>query len=313
MYIAILSVDSIYVHVMLIDDNYNAASGVVTKTRDELVSLVRSNNLKPVNFSIDRNNTLKEDAGSFKRFDKTGVGVVVAEIQNPYGRSLGYRIIQSTTGVLVNMKTEEIVQKEKVLGRPFLQNGIVRNNTVNCYPLHSFPVIKVQKAPKQKAERKPVEKVKAPKTQVPYTKEQLAELNFCKSKGINTSFIENPQLTPEQMRICWVAKGKGVFAEYFAKPEYSTEVMKFYADRLVSNLAVKECTLMLKNPELKVSELSELYLCVCDGVDYTSVLNEPAFKIRLHRNKNSLFSEEYDEGISFDKALDVARKLKGWD
>lgn len=312
MYIAILSVDNIYANVMLVDDNYNAASGIITKTRDELVSLVKSNNLKPVNFSIDRNNTLKEDAGSFKRFDKTGVGIVVAEIQNPYGRSLGYRIIQSTSGMLVNMKTEEIVQKEKALGRPFLHNGIVRNNTVNCYPLHSFPVIKVQKAPKQKTEKATIEKAKAVKTQSPYTKEQLKELNTCKSKGINTSFIENPQLSPEQMRICWVAKSKGVFAEYFAKPDYSVEVMKFYADRLVSNLAVKECTLMLKNPDLKVPELSELYLCVCDGVDYTSVLNEPAFKIRLHRNKNSLFSEEYDEGISFDKALDVARKLKGW-
>jgi hypothetical protein len=311
MYVAILSVDNIYANIILVDDNYNAASGVVTKTRDELVTLIKTNSLKPVNFSVDRTGALKEDAGSFKRFEKTGVGIVVAEIQNSYGRNLGYRLIQSTTGNLVNMKTDEIVAKEKALGRPFLQNGIVRNNTVNCYPLHSFPVIKLQRESKVKAPQ--VEKSKPTKTKSPYTKEQISELNLCRGKGINTSFIENPELTPEQMRICWVAKSKGILSEYFARPEYSVEVMKFYADRLVSKVAVKECTLMLRNPELKVPELSELYLCICDGVDYSSVINDSADKIRVHRNKCSIFTEEYDEEISFDKALDVARKLKGWD
>lgn len=312
MYVAILSVDGIYVNIVSVDDNFNVTSGIITKTRDELVTIVRTNNLKPVNFSIDRDNNIREDAGSFKRFEKSGVGVVIAEIKNPYGRSLGYKIIQSTTGLVVNMRTEEIVQKEKILGRPFLQNGIVRNNTVNCYPLHSFPVIKLQKAVKpSKANTTTESKVTKPKSE--FTEAQKKEIQMCRSKGVNSSFIEDVRLSPEQMRVCWVAKTKGVLSEYFAKPEYSVEVMKFYADRLVSNLAVKECKLMLQNPSLKVPELAELYLCVCEGVDYTEVLNETASSIRIHRQSNSLFTENFNESVSFDKALSVAKKLKGWD
>ena len=312
MYIAILSVDGIYVNIVSIDEDFNVTSGILTKTRNELVTIVRTNNLKPVNFSIDRDNNIREDAGSFKRFQKSGVGIVIAEIKSPYGRSLGYKIIQSTTGTVVNMRTEEIVQKEKVLGRPFLQNGIVRNDTVNCYPLHSFPVIKLQKAVKpSKVTTTTESKVTKPKSE--FTEAQKKEIQMCRSKGINSSFIEDVRLTPEQMRVCWVAKTKGVLSEYFAKPEYSVEVMKFYADRLVSNLAVKECKLMLQHPNLKVSQLSELYLCICEGVDYSEVINDTASDIRVYRQSNSLFTENYNESVSFDKALSVARKLKGWD
>lgn len=278
-----------------------------------------SHGYKPLNFSVDRSGKVKEDSGSFSRFHKDGVAVVIGEIQNMSGRVLGYKLVSSLSGAITNLKTSEIVQKEKALGRPFLQNGIVRNNTVNCFPLHKYPRIltdtRKSKVPSDKVQEKPrVVKPRVEKSNSEFTKEQIAEINKCRSKGVDSRFIENPKLSVEQMRILWVSKSKGALSEYFARPDYSVDVMKFYADRLYSKKIVQECSLMMHKPNLSVEQLSELYLCVCDGVNYSDLCDLSASDIEVKRRERTLFSDStpISSDEAFDKAMGVAMKMKGY-
>ena len=319
-YIVILNENNNIIKYTIVNElNFEKELALSTIARVNFGDLVIQKRLKPLNFSIDRNGSIKEDSGSFKRFHPQGAGVIIAEIQNSHGRTLGYRVMNNINGNIINMKTEDIVSKEAQLKRPFLQNGIVRNNTVNCYPLHKFPVIKINTRPtnKRKTEAK-LEPVKSNNNKVSetvvFTEKQLHEIDICKSKGIDSRFIENPKLSPEQMRVCWVAKSKGILSEYFAKPEYSVDVMKFYADRLVNKQIANECSLMLSNPELSVSKLTELYLCICDGVDYSDIIDYSDSDIAVYRCEKSPFtiSSKFDDDLSFDNALDVAMKLKGY-
>lgn len=293
-------------------------SGNIIRLSD-LGRLVISNNLKPLNFSVDRNCEVKQDCGSFSRFNKGGTAIVIAEYKNTAGRTLGYKLISSTSGCTFKLKTADLVAQEKKLKRPIMQNAIVRNDCVNCYPLHKFPVIVVgDKKAQRNAENKISSHLSKKKTieKPTFSKEQLKEINACKKKGIDSSIIENPSLSPEQMRVIWVSKSNGALSEYFAKPCYSVDIMKFYGDRLVSPLAVKECSLMLSKPDLTLGQLTQLYLCIGDGVDYSDLCNlseDEIYSARLDRNMfDSSFNLNADEDALVDKCMDYLMKEKGY-
>ena len=118
------------------------------------------------------------------------------------------------------------------------------------------------------------------------------------------------------MRVIWVSKSNGALSEYFAKPCYSVDVMKFYGDRLVSPLAVKECSLMLSKPDLTLGQLTQLYLCIGDGVDYSDLCNlseDEIYSARLDRNMfDSSFNLNADEDALVDKCMDYLMKEKGY-
>lgn len=295
-------------------------------TDEELVRFVVSNGYTPLNFSIDRRGMLKQDFGSFDRFHENGVAVVLAEYVSVSGKTMGYKLIHSKTGAVKSLRTADIVAWEKQAGRPFLQNGIVRNGTVNCYPLHKYPVIVLstqKKKPAQKtqggvSEQQPVKPVAAASSaaakKVNYTTEQMKEFTMCRNHGVDTKFIENVQLSPKQMRVIWVSKSKGALAEYFNKPEYSVEAMKFYADRLLDTAMVSECMAMLKHPELTVDKLGELYLCVCEGVSYADLCDKSYEEINLARLQRSPFdakTDDFDMNKVRKNAIRVTNKLKG--
>ena len=312
-YLVILNSNKDLVQYTLINGlNFERKSLILTDTKANVVKYIFQSGARPLNFSIDRRNSIKEDSGSFNRFSSEGTFVVIGEIQSNTGRILGYRLLNNLNGSITNMRTADIVYLEKEKGRPVLQNGIVRGNTVYCYPLHKFPIIKLNKTCKKPKATKPA-RVSEVKRVVSFTPQQLKELELARNNGINTKFIENTNLSPEQMRVCWVAKKNGILSEYFASPEFSVEVMKFYADRLVNKKIVDECALMLNNPKLPLDSLVELYLCICDGVDYSKVINKNASEIEIYRAKESVFDNfiEYKEDKSFDNALNVAIKLRG--
>lgn len=300
------------------EKSYTIQNSPITANEKMIASLASNNaDYKLLNFSLDRNGKIKEDVGSFTRLGKN-TGIVLAEIKNVSGRTLGYRIINNTTFAISNMKTEDIVVWDKKLDVPFLQNGIIRNNTVNCYPLHSFPILQLD-GKKPARIRKSINTLKqsSPKVKEPlvFSDKQKNEIKVCRSKGIDSRFIENPKLSPQQMRVLWASKMKGAYSEYFANPEISVEAMKFYADHLDTKQMVKECSRMLQSPQLEPEELAELYLCICEGVDYTPVINKQASDIASYRYENSTFRDKFDTDISddmFEKALGVARKIKGY-
>lgn len=319
-------VNKLYNFCIISGDGTFNITGFKTCTEDEVVNASKSLGLKLLNFSISKDNKIKEDSGSFTRFDERGVFVVLAEITNKAGKTLGYRVLESTTNTVVNKRTEELVKLEKSANRPVMQNGIVRNGSVSCYPLHQFPSIvigdsikksknKVKEVNKVKEETKPIKKPSSDKKEDSsiFSPAQKSEITTCRSRGINSKFIENPELTPEQMRVLWVSKSKGALSEYFAKPEYSVDVMKFYADRLLNKKSVESCKELLNHQELTVPQLVELYMCIVSGVDYDDLLDKDAYTISTERMMRE--NQLWENPVPISKQAlddDILRKAVGY-
>lgn len=131
-----------------ISDEYKFENYLGAMSRKQLAEYTKVNKLRPVNFSIDRNGEVVEDCGSFSRFGKYGEsGVILAEIHNDKNETEGYKVLQCTpSGVIVNLTTETILQKNKEVNGSFIQNGIIRDTelksgTVACYPQKPYPII----------------------------------------------------------------------------------------------------------------------------------------------------------------------------
>lgn len=334
-YFAVIGVDknSGLLHTVIVDPaTYTVVGDYGYVSLDAVSQRLRGGgDVIPLNFSLDKSGKLVQNCGDFNRFSKHGSAVVLAEIRSRGGRTLGYRLLSCATKACVNLKTEEIIQREKAMpnGEHFLQNGIVRNNTVNCYPMKPFPVMTVDtgaRKPIPKSQMaptpKPVKPVRkeAPKEPKQFTKEQLDELRKCKERGGDVSLIHNPQFSPAQMRVLWIAKSKGCCAEAFANPQLSVDSMKFYADRLYDQQTVMDCSELLAHPELGTEELSELYACVCQGVPYSELIGLSASDIDVKRNMAVQqywgSSRAFDSPVSADyetdeRALLAARRVRG--
>lgn len=270
----------------------------------------------PVNFSISRDRKIKQDCGDFARFSQLGSAVIIAELKSKSGRNLGYRLLSCANNILVNIKTEDILQKEASFGvEHFLQNGIIRNKTVNCYPLKPYPVITVSAGKSKPAKSQQIQERPKENKKQNFTPEQLNEIALCEKNGINPRFIKNSKLSPSQMRVLWVSKSKGALSERFANPQLSVEAMKFYADRLYDKKTADDCADMLKHTELSVPELTELYSCICQGLPYEDYIGLSATDIQVKRDQESVnywgsackFDVDY-----YEKAMNVARKIKGF-
>ena len=316
------------------DDGGFNVTAFKTCSEEEVVLASRNLGLKLLNFSIDRDGSIKQDCGSFSRFHKDGVFVVIAVIKKRSGKVVGYRLLNSLNNTIVNQKVEDIVYLEKMQGRPVLQNAMVRGGTVCCYPCHRFPEMVIAK-PARKNSKKSTPKeqekeVKAPKQVArpqpasntsKFSDSQKKEIITCRKHGINSDFIENPELSAQQMRVLWVSKSKGCYSEEFASPKYNFEVMKFYADRLFSEKAVENCRPMLSNPSLTVEQLQALYECLLEGVDITNLASEnktadELYYIRadkaLEWNAPQDIPEQVFQDDVLTKAVSYARKVRGF-
>lgn len=304
-----------YGYAVITDDFRLANSGVATGDA-ELLMLVQSG-LSPINFSV-QNGKVLQDCGSFDRLESNeGVAVVLAEIRSKTGILLGYCLLSCSSFGIANMRRVDVIKKSENRRTPFIQNAILRNNTINCYPHKKFNVITVQTNSGSKPVSAPVERPKmvsvAPSVRRELDSDQKLELARCSQRGIDPSFINDPNLNKEQMRVLWVSKSKGALAEYFNNPKLSSDVMKFYADRIYSKKLAKECELMLQHPELSTDQLAELYLCISDGVDYSDLLDKSPVDIRCERESRSraywgksLIENDRDY---LEKALAAAAKL----
>lgn len=325
MYIVVRSVspDKSYYSCVLIDDNFNV-TGLQNVANSMLPGFVVNNGYKPINFSIASDGTIE---GKWHRLQADKCAVVLASVKSPGGRTLGYRLLSLANGSVTNMKVADIVAYSKNLPHPFLQNAIIRNDTINNYPGEKFPVLTVQNS------AKPPKSVAAPKAPVvnkraETTKERddrlhspeaiaaaNAEIAKCKKHGINPGFLLRGDLDSKQMRVLWVSKSKGAYAEAFNNPDLSVDAMKFYADRIYSKEAAKECKVLLDHPELSVEELTELYQCINEGVDPTDLIGQSPVNIQIAREKatrqywgaTSILGDDTDY---YSKAVRVAMNIR---
>lgn len=311
-------------------ENFTIVQVIPAMTTKDFARAVMANGYEPLNFSISKEGTVLWECGASTRLTDKSM-IVLAEIRNKSNRTMGYRLLNVATRTVGNMRTSDIVSLGANKDIPLLHNGIIRNDTVNCYPLHKYPVMKVDnrgsnkpvnpvKQPAQPVNNRPVkpqpvEPVRNVEEPQVFSKAQQSELMKAKKEIGNMSIIYNSKLSPQQMRVIWVAKKKGVVAEAFAKPEFSVDAMKFYADRLLDNRTVQECEYMLSRPDLTVGQLQELFLCVAEGVHYEDMLDMTESEIQVERNMRSSSFWTFtptQEGDITESAIQYALKLRGY-
>lgn len=258
-----------------------------------------------VNFDI-KQGKIVETAGSFSRLEvRNGVAprVLIAEYVSPIGRVLGY-VLADRNGNLTRVKRDVLLKAfadARKSDVSFCQNAIYRQmdnkETISPYQGNTFYKI-VQKfekklpSPKMPEHIKPTAKDKssvsnmsgtveqgtASKVDKPlknserYSDAQKKELIAAKKYGVDPLIVSNPKFSPEQMRIIWTAKKNGMASEYFANPKFSVEQMRFFSERLTDKDMFNECKYII-NPKYNIDQLTELYLGVCDGIDYTQYAN----------------------------------------
>ena len=288
-------------HIVGVDSGYNC-SRIINAT-DDIVLKLATRGIKPINFDIDKN-TFKvvESCGAFSRL-KTVAGVspriIISEIVTSTGRSVSY-VVMDTLGRIANVRRDDLIKLchlAKARNVPFLQNGIFRvvdgSEQIVGYPSHPFIRVVLKTAKKVSAPKKVEMRGKQQElVKEQYTKEQLHELKLAKEKGVNIHLISDNKLSPQQMRVLWVSKSNGMASEYFANKDFSVEAMKFFADRLINKKVFEDCKSIMK-PCYNVGQLTELYLGIYSGIDYTSYADPSISSDNMYFKRVSLESEKY--------------------
>ena len=235
---------------------------------------IRKADARPLNYGVE-NGKIVQDWGSLDRIRAKNSIVILAELLKEDDSVLGYRCLNISPACadIVNLKAQDIVVREKKLGRPYAQNGIVRNGVVNNYPHKEYlkvSLVKTKEEVESKANR--ISKADVPQKTSKYTPEQIKVLKMCKREcgGIYT-FIKNPELSPEQMYVLYKKRVKGALSVYFANPEIPAEVMKYYGDRLTDKKKVKAYNAMIKHPTLTLEQVKALATGINKGIDYRPV------------------------------------------
>ena len=272
-----------------VSDDFKSVLGGTNVPLSNLGNFVVQGNLKPLNFSIDKDGSVTMDCGDFSRFSKLGSAVVLQELVTKKGKILGYTLLACKNAAIANLKLDEILKREEAYGKDehFIQNGIIRNDAVCCYPRKPFNQVIVnlggdKKKAKSSDNVKSTKKSKSVNAKE-FTPEQIKELKLCEKNGVSSKFIYNPELKPKQMRILWMAKKDGCPAEVFSNPKIPVDVMKVYANMIFDKTLADECSTLFVHPELDADQARELILCVYDGVDCSSLVDKNYMDIRTKR------------------------------
>ena len=318
-YVAIIAKsDKMYVLVEINSDTLQVVRNVVIRDTDVPMAI---QGCRPINFTIE-NGVPKDSMGSFDRLEiRDGVRphIVVQELATSLGTIVGYRLLNPSTGLITAMKKEDIIARQAKSSVPLLQNGIIRGNKVNCYSHSKFPRFIIGTKTRTAVRKPKLSEHTENKSKESndflsqFTPEQRREISLAKKDEIDVRLIANPELSPKQMRVLWVSKKKGAYSEYFSSPKYSVEVMKFYADRLMTQQMVKECSDLLARPDYDVDNLAELYLSVCEGIDYSSFIDlnsAEEMRVQRERLRSKLWGTDIEIGDYINSAVKYAEKLK---
>lgn len=249
-----------------------------------------------LNFSI-QNGKVVQDSGVFSRLDHNGTSMIVLKVLcTNSGRVVGYSCLNTKSFAIGNVKREQLLEQQKKQGDlPLLQNGIIRNDTVNAYPGKVFPkqVVGVQgRAARPQKPTKVAPSEKPAKKHIP-------------------EFIANPNLSNAQRKLLLDGKRAGALVEYYNNPNIKPECMDLYNNLIVDKNVAEDCKPIFENTDLNAEQAYELYRCALLGVDYSD-LNDASLtksELELGRLNKSMdlwgdvdYAEEPDAEL-FEKCL----------
>ena len=135
------------VQVLKLDENFATIIESIEMNISNLGSYTVETNSHPLNYSVDRNNNVKQDVGSFNRLldfnnlNNQVASVILCEIKDRRGKSLGYKLLNCANFMISNITTDNILAAASRYDFPIIQNAIIRNNAINCYPNKPFITI----------------------------------------------------------------------------------------------------------------------------------------------------------------------------
>ena len=241
---------------------------------------------RPLNFSVQQGKIV-EDWGSFSRFNTIPCFIIVNEIITQNNRTLGYRVYDVYSNVLLNVKIEQI--KESIKANPkgiLFQNAIIRDGAVCNYPNKEFLKLMVNEQSLKgrksgnKQEIKTPKQVKKISSNKSFDDKQLKVIEKAKKAGITGSWLSNPNISAKQMDLLNSAKSRGALAEYFADPKIPETHINFWSDRLYEDKLARDCKPLIERPDIELEPLEGLFDCVVDGVKYDDLMDADAKKIR---------------------------------
>lgn len=284
----------------IIADDYSKVQMAVLDDK-ALAHNVTTYKAQTINFKVDEaTSAIVECCGILDRLrSKNGVVpcVILSELRSAV-RLVGY-IILSKNGSISRVRRDDVYRQcetARVRGVSFIQNGIYRDaegvKSISCYPYRPFDVVVVGSTPKVVV-RQPTEdkKVAKPKAEPVYTKAQLVELKSAEEKGVNTKYIKDPALSPEQMRILWKAQHNGRAVELFANPKYSPDTMRFFA-KTVRERSMYKTHYDMFNADYDAEQVEELYYGISEGLDYSQYAN-PSMPAKRMSEKRSQLSNDF--------------------
>ena len=322
------SQNTIIYDVVTLDENSFNITGRSNMSEPDLINALMSGDYFPVNFSVDASRKIVQNQGSFDRLKKS-VGVVVGIIKSP-GNKTAYMIVGSNANQCFMMTMDDVIQLQTRNNLEYpVQNMMLRNGVLSTYPDSQIPTIAlkrqrtihhVQPNYKVKKDGEKLEKkyantetasIPEPKTKPNidkslFSKEQLREIKIAEHESPGISYLINdPSLSPKQMRIIWSAKRNGIKSECFANNAYSVNAMKFYADRLYSDTQVERYKPALSNPSLTLKQLMKIDEFIDKGYDYSKVMddidNPIAVQMVLDNERQKAIRDDYKRGITPEK------------
>lgn len=312
-------------NVVLLDDGLTTVvrSGQVAQTNMASVSAI------PLNYSL-QNGLVKQDCGKFERIDSGAVILLAELVDKKTKKTLGYRVLSCKNLMIMNLERDKFLQYALDESRttPFCQNAIIRNNTVNCFAGHPFPVIQMELGKKMRPKPEEgrfasnrqaqffdlKEEEQAHSAEKPVKKvmddQQKSEVHKAQAKGVDPKLISNPNLSSKQMRVLWVAKSNGAYAEAFNNPDMNEDVMKFYADRVFSKSDADALKPMLDRPDLSYEQVNSLYNAVLNGVPIENLVGRSSSMVEAATIEQT--REYWAEGDVFAADPDLVEKARGY-
>ena len=167
-----------------------------------------------------------KDSGVYSRLVHNGTSMVVLKVLcTNSGRVVGYSCLNTKSFAIGNVKREQLLEQQKKQGDlPLLQNGIIRNDTVNAYPGKVFPKQVVGVQGRTTRPQKPTKVVPSEKS----AKKHIPE------------FIANPNLSNAQRKLLLDGKRAGALVEYYNNPKIKPECMDLYNCLLYTSDAADE-------------------------------------------------------------------------
>lgn len=306
------------------------------QTEEQLTASVKSGKMNIINVCLDDKGKIKGRTGDLSRFNngKNKPIVILVEMDDEKGKTIGYRVATST-GSVEAMPLKKMMQHcatvtagggipvqngMYVAGAKDPKTGSVKDAHIRSYPNGEYAYeiykreVKAYSAPAKINEEK--NKKALDRINELFTPPQIAELKRGKAAGMNIKRLGNPKISAEAMHQLVDMHNVGMKTgssswENFCSPDYKVECLQLIKTEFKNGNRVEP----MMNPKYNFEQLGVIAMANEDAINI-KLIGGPEVKAdemqeRLLRLQSDLWKKEEVAGIPGEQALDILTKEVG--